>query len=56
MAFTEHGRLGETDIGGPPRPISAKAASLDHPALERHYRISELAEMWNLGRETLPLW
>ena len=54
MAFT--GRLGEQDIGGPPRPTSStKAASMDHPALERHYRISELAEMWNLGRETVRI-
>lgn len=29
--------------------------SLAHPALERHYRIGELAEMWNLGRETVRL-
>ena len=27
----------------------------DRPALERHYRIAELAEMWNLGRETVRL-
>jgi hypothetical protein len=27
----------------------------DHPALERHYRIGELAEMWKLGRETVRL-
>ena len=25
------------------------------PAFERHYRISELAELWNLGRETLRM-
>src|SRR5688572_11840327 len=27
----------------------------EHPAFERHYRIGELAEMWNLGRETVRL-
>jgi hypothetical protein len=27
----------------------------EHPALERHYRIGELAEMWRLGRETVRL-
>jgi hypothetical protein len=25
------------------------------PAFERHYRISELAELWSLGRETVRL-
>lgn len=25
------------------------------PAFERHYRIGELAELWNLGRETLRM-
>jgi hypothetical protein len=25
------------------------------PAFERHYRIGELAETWNLGRETVRL-
>ncbi len=23
------------------------------PAFERHYRVGELAELWNLGRETV---
>jgi hypothetical protein len=27
----------------------------DTSALERHYRIRELAEMWGLGRETVRL-
>jgi hypothetical protein len=27
----------------------------DQPTFERHYRIGELAEMWNLGRETVRL-
>jgi hypothetical protein len=27
----------------------------DRPAFERHYRIAELAKMWNLGRETVRL-
>jgi hypothetical protein len=26
-----------------------------HPAFERHYRVGELAEIWNLGRETVRL-
>ena len=28
---------------------------MEHPAFERHYRIGELARMWNLGRETVRL-
>jgi hypothetical protein len=27
--------------------------SSDQPAFERHYRIAELAKIWNLGRETV---
>jgi hypothetical protein len=27
----------------------------DESAFERHYRIGELAEIWNLGRETVRL-
>jgi hypothetical protein len=29
--------------------------SLEHAAFERHYRVGELAAMWNLGRETVRL-
>ena len=29
------------------------SAGSDGPAFERHYRIGELAELWNLGRETV---
>ena len=28
---------------------------VDNSTFERHYRISELAEMWGLGRETIRL-
>jgi hypothetical protein len=43
-----------------PRDIGAARStrnieSRDRPTFERHYRISELAEMWNLGRETVRL-
>jgi hypothetical protein len=31
------------------------AESRDRPTFERHYRIGELAEMWNLGREPVRL-
>jgi hypothetical protein len=27
--------------------------SPDQPAFERHYRVAELAKIWNLGRETV---
>jgi hypothetical protein len=38
-------------------PIGIKEASPEThgPAFERHYRIGDLAEMWNLGRETVRL-
>jgi hypothetical protein len=28
---------------------------MGHPAFEKHYRISELASLWGLGRETVRL-
>lgn len=31
------------------------SAAAERPIFERHYRIAELAEMWNLGRETVRL-
>jgi hypothetical protein len=34
---------------------STEPSTLEHPAFERHYRIGELAEMWQLGRETVRL-
>src|SRR4249919_108110 len=34
---------------------STGSAALRHPAFERHYRIGELAETWQLGRETVRL-
>lgn len=36
-------------------PTAADNTSPSHPALERHYRIGELAEMWKVGRETVRL-
>ena len=36
--------------------ISAREAEpRGRPTFERHYRIGELAKMWNLGRETVRL-
>ena len=38
------------------RVKAAHAVSLDvNSALERHYRVGELAKIWGLGRETLRL-
>lgn len=31
------------------------AVFVNHPALERHYRVAELAKIWKLGRETVRL-
>ena len=34
---------------------TTESPALAHPAFERHYRIGELAETWQLGRETVRL-
>jgi hypothetical protein len=34
---------------------SAGSSATGHAAFERHYRIGELAQMWQLGRETVRL-
>ena len=34
---------------------STGSSALGHAAFERHYRIGELAETWQLGRETVRL-
>jgi hypothetical protein len=39
---------------GPSASREPNAGALG-PAFERHFRIGELAEMWNLGRETVRL-
>ena len=33
----------------------AESSAPEDPALERHYRIAELAELWQPGRETVRL-
>ena len=51
MTSAEHQDLDGRDIGA---ARSTRNGELrDHPTFERHYRIGELAEMWNLGRETV---
>jgi hypothetical protein len=54
MMSTEHSRLADQEIAPIVRP-SASRGSVEHPAFERHYRIGELAELWQLGRETVRL-
>ena len=40
----------------PAVPVTrVESVPAEHPALERHYRIGELAEMWKLGRETVRM-
>jgi hypothetical protein len=49
MASVEHHHFGdEGETARSPAPA-------DRPTFERHYRIGELAEIWNLGRETVRL-
>ena len=57
MAFADHSQSRELGWGLPTAQAApADNASARHnqrPAFERHYRIAELAEVWNLGRETV---
>jgi hypothetical protein len=54
MTFAEHHHL--DGIDGQSADRAARPANAgDHPAFGRHYRIAELAQMWNLGRETVRL-
>jgi hypothetical protein len=56
MTSTEHLRFRDQEIASAPWPTSSRESRpLEHPAFERHYRIGELARMWNLGRETVRL-
>ena len=49
-------QVGTQPLPGP-APIGNREPSAEHrcPAFERHFRIGDLAEMWNLGRETVRL-
>ena len=57
MTSTKQGRFSDHAIAhaAPPTRSTEWSAPLEHPAFERHYRIGELAEMWQLGRETVRL-
>jgi hypothetical protein len=54
MTFAEHHRVDGTDRQSVDRTARPSDAA-DHPAFGRHYRIAQLAQMWNLGRETVRL-
>jgi hypothetical protein len=55
MTSTKCGRLSEQEIARAATPMSTESSALEQPAFERHYRIGELAQMWQLGRETVRL-
>jgi len=56
MPPSEHYRFAAHELGRDARPVRvSELARLEDAAFERHYRIGELAEMWNLGRETVRL-
>jgi hypothetical protein len=51
MTSTKRGRFRDQET-----PMkSTESSPLEQPAFERHYRIGDLAEMWQLGRETVRL-
>ena len=53
MASVEQHALHDRD--GDAARAARNSESRDRPTFERHYRIGELAELWNLGRETVRL-
>lgn len=56
MTSNEHRRFSDQQIAQAATPTTNTESSAPaDPAFERHYRIGELAEMWQLGRETVRL-
>ena len=56
ITSTEHWRFSNLEIAQAATPTRiAESSGPEDPAFERHYRIGELAEMWQLGRETVRL-
>jgi hypothetical protein len=56
MSSTEHRRFSDREVVQAATPTRVTESSApEHPAFERHYRIGELAQMWQLGRETVRL-
>jgi hypothetical protein len=56
MTSTKQGRFSDPEVAQATTPMrSTESSALAQPAFERHYRIGELAAMWQLGRETVRL-
>ena len=56
MTSTKDGHFSDQEIARAATPMrSTESSALAQPAFERHYRIGELAQMWQLGRETVRL-
>ena len=56
MTSIEHERFSDQGIAQAATSTrSTESSAPEDPAFERHYRIGELAEMWQLGRETVRL-
>ena len=55
MTSTEHRRFSDREIAPAATPTRSTEPPALEPAFERHYRIGDLAEMWQLGRETVRL-
>ena len=56
MTSTEQRRFGDQEIAQSAAPTRiAESSAPEDPAFERHYRIGELANKWQLGRETVRL-
>ena len=56
MTSTERRRFSDQEIAQTAPPMrSTESSAPQQPAFERHYRIGELAQMWQLGRETVRL-
>ena len=57
MASPERRRFSDQEIAQAATPTGTTGSSAppEDPAFERHYRIGELAAIWQLGRETVRL-
>jgi hypothetical protein len=56
MTSAEHRRLSDRQmVHATTMTRIAESSAPEESAFERHYRIGELAELWQLGRETVRL-
>lgn len=56
VTSTERRRFSDREIAQATTPTRiAESSAPEDPAFERHYRIGELAELWQLDRETVRL-